>query len=62
MGRAAEPTIFELSESGRSSYQLRTTGIPERSLADLIPGDHLRPEAPPLAEVSERDLVATSPA
>jgi glycine dehydrogenase subunit 2 len=58
MGRAAEPTIFELSESGRSSYQLRTTGIPERSLADLIPGDHLRPEAPPLAEVSERDLVA----
>jgi glycine dehydrogenase subunit 2 len=57
LGRAAEPTVFELSQPGRRSWQLRTTGIPEWSAADLVPADHLRAEPVPLADVSERDLV-----
>jgi glycine dehydrogenase subunit 2 len=58
LGHRAEPTIFELSQAGRSSWQLRTTGIPEWELDDLIPPEHRRPEPVALAEVSERDLVA----
>ncbi|HLN15961.1 MAG TPA: aminomethyl-transferring glycine dehydrogenase subunit GcvPB [Acidimicrobiales bacterium] len=57
LGRDAEPTLFELSVPGRRAWQLRTTGVPERPLADLVPAAHLRVEPPPLAEVSERDLV-----
>ncbi|MHB8218730.1 MAG: aminomethyl-transferring glycine dehydrogenase subunit GcvPB [Acidimicrobiales bacterium] len=57
MGRATEPTIFELSQSGRRSWQLRTTGIPEWGIDDLIPPGHRRAEPAPMAEVSERDLV-----
>jgi glycine dehydrogenase subunit 2 len=58
MGRATEPTIFELSEPGRHSWQLRTTGVPEWTPDDLVPEGHRRSEPVPLAEVSERDLVA----
>jgi glycine dehydrogenase subunit 2 len=58
MGRATEPTLFELSEPGRRSWQLRTTGVPEWSLEELVPAGHRRAEAVALAEVSERDLVA----
>jgi len=57
VGRDAEPTIFELSQPGRHSWQLRTTGIPEWSVDDLVPADHRRDQPVPLAEVSERDLV-----
>ncbi len=57
MGRDAEPTLFELSQPGRRSWQLRTTGVPEVSLEDLVPAEHRRPAPPGLAEVSERDLV-----
>ncbi len=58
MGRAGEPTIFELSEPGRRSWQLRTTGVPEWSAEELLPEAHRRVTPVPLAEVSERDLVA----
>ncbi|MDA8314533.1 MAG: aminomethyl-transferring glycine dehydrogenase subunit GcvPB, partial [Actinomycetota bacterium] len=58
MGRAEEPTLFELSEPGRHSWQLRTTGVPAWSADELVPDAHRRREPVPLAEVSERDLVA----
>ena len=58
MGRAEEPTLFELSEPGRHSWQLRTTGVPEWGAEELVPDAHRRSEPVPLAEVSERDLVA----
>ncbi len=57
MGRDAEPTIFELSQPGRSAASFRTTGMPEWTAEELVPADHLG-EGAPLAEVSERDLVA----
>ncbi|HUI04972.1 MAG TPA: aminomethyl-transferring glycine dehydrogenase subunit GcvPB [Acidimicrobiales bacterium] len=58
LGRGTEPTLFELSEPGRSAWQLRTTGVPETPLAELVPAPHRRSAPPALAEVSERDLVA----
>ncbi len=57
LGRAAEPTLFELSQPGRASWQLRTTGIPEWTPEELVPPAHLRGDPVALAEVSERDLV-----
>jgi glycine dehydrogenase subunit 2 len=58
MGRAEEPTLFELSEPGRRSWQLRTTGVPEWGADELVPDEHRRTEPLQLPEVSERDLVA----
>jgi glycine dehydrogenase subunit 2 len=58
LGHEIEPTIFELSVAGRAAYQLRTTDVPATPLEDLIPKSHLNPNVVPLAEVSERDLVA----
>jgi glycine dehydrogenase subunit 2 len=58
MGREAEPTLFELSQPGRRAWQLRTTAVPETPLEDLVPEPHRRAAPAPLAEVSERDLVA----
>ena len=57
LGRDAEPTLFELSQPGRRAWQLRTTGVPDVPLEDLVPAEHRRTTAPALAEVSERDLV-----
>ena len=57
LGHEIEPTIFELSVEGRSSYQLRTTNVPETALSDFIPAEHLKASCVALAEVSERDLV-----
>jgi len=57
LGRDTEPTLFELSEPGRSSWQLRTTGVPEIPLDELVPERHRRRLPLDLAEVSERDLV-----
>ncbi len=37
LGRDAEPTIFELSQPGRRSWQLRTTGVPEWGVEELVP-------------------------
>ena len=58
LGHEIEPTIFELSVAGRAAYQLRTTGVPATPLENLIPTAHLNSDVVPLAEVSERDLVA----
>ena len=58
MGHEAEPTLFELSEPGRRSWQLRTTGMPEWDAEELVPAAHRRSVPLALAEVSERDLVA----
>ncbi|HQT99405.1 MAG TPA: aminomethyl-transferring glycine dehydrogenase subunit GcvPB, partial [Acidimicrobiales bacterium] len=58
MGRESEPTLFELSVEGRRAFQLRTTGVPARSLDELVPSGHLSDEVVDVAEVSERDLVA----
>lgn len=57
LGHEVEPTLFEMSVPGRSAYQLRTTGVPERSLAELVPEAHRGGSDIALAEVSERDLV-----
>src|SRR5947208_1479090 len=58
MGRDAEPTVFELSSPGRRAWSFRTTALPEWSADELVPAGHRRDRAVPLAEVSERDLVA----
>ena len=57
LGHGTEPTLFELSQPGRRAWQLRTTGVPERPLEELVPAEHRRPAPPALSEVSERDLV-----
>jgi glycine dehydrogenase subunit 2 len=58
MGGGEEPTLFELSQPGRTSFSFRTTGIPERPLEELVPELHRQAEPLELAEVAERDLVA----
>jgi len=58
LGREAEPTLFELSHPGRRAWSFRTTGVPEHTVEDLIPAAHRRSDPVPVAEVSERDLVA----
>jgi glycine dehydrogenase subunit 2 len=58
MGHETEPTLFEMSVPSRSAYQLRSTGVPATALGDLVPAAHLNAEVVPVAEVSERDLVA----
>jgi glycine dehydrogenase subunit 2 len=57
LGRDAEPTVFELSVTGRSAVQLRTTGVPATPLERLVDSSFLRHEPVALPEVSERDLV-----
>src|SRR6202035_4380591 len=57
LGRDTEPTLFELSEPGRRAWQLRTTGVPDVALDELVPAVHRRANPVALAEVSERDLV-----
>src|SRR5207237_816058 len=42
----------------RRAWSFRTTGVPEWSAEELLPAEHLRPDPTPVAEVSERDLVA----
>ncbi len=58
MGRAEEPTIFELSTPGRRSWSFRATDVPAWRAEELVPPEHLQKEPTPIAEVSERDLVA----
>ncbi|HZB73033.1 MAG TPA: aminomethyl-transferring glycine dehydrogenase subunit GcvPB, partial [Acidimicrobiales bacterium] len=58
LGRDEEPTIFELSAPGRRAWSFRTTGVPEWPAEELVPAGHLADGPLPLAEVSERDLVA----
>jgi glycine dehydrogenase subunit 2 len=58
MGRDDEPTLFELSVPGRRAWSFRTTDVPEWSADELVPAEHLAGAPAPVAEVSERDLVA----
>lgn len=58
IGNDEEPTIFELSSPGRTSWQLRSTQVPQWSMEELVPVGHRRAFPVSLAEVSERDLVA----
>src|SRR5437764_8907692 len=58
MGHEAEPTIFEFSQPGRCAASFRTSGLPEWAPEELVPADLLAPEPAPVAEVSERDIVA----
>src|SRR5579872_2427940 len=58
MGRDSEPTIFEMSQPGRKAWSFRTTDLPEWTAEELVPARFLRDEPMPIAEVSERDLVA----
>ena len=58
MGGGEEPTVFELSTPGRRAWSFRTTRVPEWGPHELVPPEHLRDEPLPVAEVSERDLVA----
>jgi glycine dehydrogenase subunit 2 len=58
LGRAPEPTLFELSVPGRRAFSLPTTGVPAFRLEELVPEEHRREQPPRLPEVSERDLVA----
>ncbi len=57
MGTDEEPTIFELSKRGRSSYSLRNTDVTQKELSEFVPKDLLRSNHVEVAEVSERDLV-----
>ena len=58
MGRASEPTVFEMSTPGRKAWSFRATGVPEWPASELVAAGALRDEPVPVAEVSERDLVA----
>ncbi len=37
LGHETEPTMFEMSVDQRKSFQLRTTGVPESKIEDMIP-------------------------
>jgi len=58
MGRDEEPTLFDLSSPGRRAASFRDTSVPEWAPDELVAPRHLRAEPTPVAEVSERDLVA----
>jgi glycine dehydrogenase subunit 2 len=57
LGHDVEPTLFELSVPGRRAFQLRTTGVPDASVEELVPPEHRRERPVELPEVAERDLV-----
>lgn len=52
----SEPTIFELSVSGRRAYELPKNDVPEVDPADLIPGRFLRGPSK-LPSCSELDVI-----
>lgn len=51
-----EPTIFEISQPGRVGVQLPACDVPEKPIADLLPGVALRTTLP-LPELAEPDVV-----
>lgn len=57
MGGDSEPTIFEISVSGRRCGAIRDSGIESVDASDHLPLAYLRSEPVALPEVSERDLV-----
>jgi glycine dehydrogenase subunit 2 len=53
----SEPTLFDLSISGRRGYVLPPADVEERPLAELLGADQLRDEPPPLPEIGELEVV-----
>jgi glycine dehydrogenase subunit 2 len=51
-----EPTLFELSRPGRVGVMLSACDVPEKPIADLLPGVALR-KTLPLPELSEPEVV-----
>lgn len=51
------PLIFERSTPGRRAYRLPDLDVPEVTISDLIPEEHLRSEPAELPEVSELEVV-----
>src|SRR5437870_4210233 len=49
--------LFELSRPGRRAHRLPECDVPAGPAEDLLPGDALAGEPPPLPEVGEIDLV-----
>jgi len=49
--------LFETSRAGRRTAIFPASDVPDRPLEDLIPGDHLNDEPPPLPELGELDVV-----
>ena len=54
---SATKLLFELSQPDRRAAVFPPCDVPERSLADLIPGDQLRERPPELPEVTEPDVI-----
>jgi glycine dehydrogenase subunit 2 len=54
--KTIEPTIFEISRPGRVGTQMPECDVPEKPVADLLPGVALRTELP-LPELSEPEVV-----
>src|SRR5689334_23551222 len=50
-------TIFEKSKAGRRAAALPATEVPEKPVAELIPENLLRSEAPRLPEIAEPEIV-----
>lgn len=50
-------TIFELHKPGCSAVCWPAVDVPDVPLAEVVPEEFLRPEAPPLPELAEPDLV-----
>ncbi|MGO9560464.1 MAG: aminomethyl-transferring glycine dehydrogenase subunit GcvPB [Acidimicrobiales bacterium] len=57
MGHETEPTLFEMSVSGRRASSFRTSSLPEWSAEELVPSELLAVSPVELPDVSERDLV-----
>lgn len=51
------PLIFERSVEGRVGYSLPPCDVPQQDVAQLLPADQLRQEAPKLPQVSEGDAI-----
>ncbi len=49
--------VFELGGSGRQGFSLPECDVPEKDVAELIPKDDIREEAPLLPEISENEAV-----
>jgi glycine dehydrogenase subunit 2 len=49
--------LFELSRPGRRCHLTPPSDVPPRPLTELLPASAIAPEAPPLPEVAESDVV-----
>ena len=58
---STEKLIFEMGAPGRRAALLPAMDVPTKPLDQLVPRDMLRAEPAPLPEVSEIEVVRTSP-